>query len=145
MHSLIDAGADIEAPKKKHYPQYTMPQGTTILHAACLLSSPEAVKLLLDRGADVWAKTSRVGYPVTACCVLEDSRNSLRVVIDHPSARIAPNGSPVSEKVILEYTDNFGNTPLHAAARRSSVACIEELLSRGASRTARNGFGSTPV
>ena len=145
MHDLIDAGADIEAPMLKHYPRFTHAEGMTTLHSACLFSSPEAVKVLLDRGASVWATAGTVGYPVPCCCVLEDNRDTLRTLLDHPSARKGPDGRPVSAKMLLEKRDNFGNTPLHFAAKRSSIACIEELLSRDASRTKMNGFGATPV
>ena len=60
---LLDLGVPIES-RYGGDPYYGIPEDSTALHVAAWKSTPPAVKLLIDRGADVNARDGRGRTPI---------------------------------------------------------------------------------
>lgn len=117
---LLNAGADTNVSEI---------HGMTPLRLAVDKDNVEAVKLLLDAGANTevfWngmtplMEASQEGYTAVVRLLLEVGAN--------------PN-----------FTNISGNTPLMAAAHYGKVDVIELLLSHGANINAQNSHGFTPL
>jgi ankyrin repeat protein len=106
--------------------------GFTPLHLAAFFAQPEAVALLLDRGAD----------PCLA------ARNTSRVTPLHSA--VAGRNLEVVRLLLMHGADanarqQGGWTALHAAALHGDVAIVRLLLARGASPQAANDDGTTAL
>ena len=106
--------------------------GFTALHLAAFFAQPEAVALLLDRGAD----------PGLA------ARNTSRVTPLHSA--VAGRNLEVVRLLLMHGADanarqQGGWTALHAAALHGDVAIVRLLLARGASPQAANDDGTTAL
>jgi ankyrin repeat protein len=51
----------------------------------------------------------------------------------------------VDAGVNIDAKDNYGNTPLHEAARQGNINIIMSLVAKGAEINAINNYGDTPL
>jgi ankyrin repeat protein len=123
LEPLLEAGADPNARDK---------EGKTPLHYAVAHGRSDAVKLLLEYGAEVD----------------EELAEALRLTPLHLAAlrgdaaeveRLLKSGADPNVR------DVFGRTPLHYASARNHKAVAELLLSRGADPNAKDEGGKTPL
>jgi truncated hemoglobin YjbI len=109
--------------------------GRTLLHGATAAGCLPAVELLLDLGAAVGAADGSGRTPLFVAA------NECR----------GPNGSTLARTLLrrgaaVDARDRVKRcTPLHAAARRGSVAVAAALLEGGADLEARDVSGDTPL
>lgn len=110
--------------------------GWTALQIAAYAGQPEAVRLLLDRGADISARSSN-----------EMANTALHgAVAGWQAGRRAAVAAILLERgADLEALDRKRNTALHAAAHEGATDVIELLLHHGAAVNARRGDGKTPL
>ena len=108
--------------------------GNTPLHYAAEYSeNPEIIITLLDRGADVAAR-SEVGFLTPLHVAAEYSENPEIIIT------LLERGADVAAR------DTHGNTPLHfAAGNNENPAIIITLLEHGADVMARQKYGYTPL
>ncbi|KAK7873690.1 hypothetical protein R5R35_013224 [Gryllus longicercus] len=118
---LLNAGADVN---------FTTSHGWTPLMDAAYNAHADVVSLLLERGADIRAKTqgARTALHLAAC---HDRRGRCVFLLLNA-------GSPVDAK------DADGDTPLHCAARLDTEAAARALLAAGANTSARNKRNQRP-
>lgn len=116
------------------------PDGFTPLQLASFFGQPEAVRVLLERGAEVGAT----------------AKNPMRVQALHSAVAGGETGvaGPVIARIARLLLDNGaeanarqegGFTPVHAAAQRGDVELTQLLLERGADRSAATDDGRTPA
>jgi uncharacterized protein len=108
--------------------------GFTALHLAAFFGQPEAVRLLLERGADVNAvATSEQIGPVQPLHSAAATRRlaCARVLVER--------GADVNAR------QAGGYTPLHEAAGNGDVDLARLLLDAGADKEARKDDGQTPA
>ena len=104
--------------------------GWTPLMAAVMQDNAEMTGLLLDKGADMYARTRNLQTPL------------------HLAARW---GKPAAAEVLLRYKaspemlDELGWTPLMWAAMRNKRAVAEKLLKAGARVNSIDSDGNTPL
>lgn len=106
--------------------------GFTPLHLACAANHPEAVRLLIEKGADINAP----------------ARNEHQ---ERPLHRAVASGNPDLVLLLLEKGADInapqseGLTPLHEAARQGNEAIIKLLLEHMADINAMTREGKTPM
>jgi len=123
LEPLLEAGADPNARDK---------DGKTPLHYAVAHRHSDAVKLLLEYGAEAdeeLAEALRL-TPLHLAALRGDAEETERLL----NSGADPN-----------VRDVFCRTPLHYAAARNHKAAAELLLSRGADPNARDESGKTPL
>jgi len=106
--------------------------GWTPLHLAAFFGHADAVRVLLDAGADHAAV----------------SRNDLGVTPLHAALagnRLDAAGVLIERGADVNAPQAAGLTPLHYAARNNLEETARLLLARGARRDARSGDGKTPA
>lgn len=108
------------------------PDGFTALGLASFFGHPEAVKLLLERGARV----------------NDASRNRMRVAPLHSA--LAGSDRGIADLLLAAGADvnavqADGYTPLHEAAQNGDRDMVERLVAAGADRQARLDDGSMPA
>ena len=152
---LIAHGANPDAKDRKGY---------TPLHETAWWTDPSTLavaKLLLDKGADVNARATWDGTPLTDAA---DSNNlPLAELLVDRGANVnatCPFGCTclhhaVSSKNVAEFLitkgadvnikDNNGRTPLNWAVRRRHKDVVELLIAKGADVNAKNNEGETPL
>src|SRR5688572_14603754 len=98
------------------------PDGHTPLGLACFFGAPEAVRVLLERGADVHA-VSRNAITVQPLHAAVAGRNidAVRALLEH--------GAPVNAR------QQIGYTPLMGAAASGRDDLVDLLLAKGADAT----------
>jgi ankyrin repeat protein len=116
---ILDERAPVNARNK---------EGDTSLHIAVRQDEAETGKLLLSRGADIFAPNARGESPVFLTFY---SRGGLRQWMLSPENLSARNG--------------LGNTVLHYAAQWKLDTYIPLIIQKGASVEAANATGETPV
>jgi len=104
--------------------------GFTALHLAAFFGRPDAVRFLLDRGADVDAPGTgwMTGTPLHSAA---SSRRSEAVAL-----LLDAGADPDARQ-------SGGWTPLHAAARNGDLASVEALLAAGADPAVVNAEGTS--
>ena len=140
----------------------------TILDAAVEQGNDEILKLLIDFGADVNAVSEFVNWlePPLHRATEKGRLSMVRVLLEHgancnwrgsdvngwTASHIAARGHPDILRLLCdEYRADLslrlfnGSLPLHSAAWKGSVECIEILLARNMDIDARNNFGRTPL
>ena len=140
----------------------------TILDAAIQQGSDETLSLLIDFGADVNALSESTNYPEPPLHrATEMGRLSMvRILLEHgancnwqggdemrwTASHLAARGHPEILRLLCdEYGADLslrlsnGSLPLHTAAWKGSVECIEILLARNVDINARNYAGRTPL
>ncbi|KAG8164391.1 hypothetical protein KVR01_006309 [Diaporthe batatas] len=129
---LLEHGADPNANPRSD------PVCSTALEAACSRPSiipADIVSLLLERGA--------VGSLAGLVAAWNGNVEALRVLLDEGGEVFGIDAIPEAENPDWALKEEWG-TPLHGAAAKGEVACVEFLLSRGARTDIRNGAGLTP-
>lgn len=122
MKALLDAGANANA---------TGPKGRTALMSAVQSRKIEAVKLLLERGADINSRDELEGTALSWAAGPFGSAQAVAVLL--------ASGAEVN------VSDNNGMTPLIWAARFGDVERVEDLIEAGAKVTARDLKGKSAL
>lgn len=101
----------------------------TDLHRAATQGTPDEIRSLINRGADLEARTKQGHTPL------------------HEAARGTPDNirSLIDASADMEARDGQGWTPLHHAARYGNVAGLSTLIDAGADPDARANDGLTPL
>lgn len=102
--------------------------GWTPLSIAASAGQKDAAALLLENGADPFAKTPSKGGSVLSLAFNEKSGYLLGYIVKNASGK----------------TDIRGNTILHYAARLADEATVSRLLKLGLNKRAKNVSGETP-
>lgn len=142
---LLDHGANISAP--------SILMGTP-LHVAANSANIDALKVLIERGADVHAVDREKGY--TPLHALLDPRfhfhSSRRGSTSMPGRfRYGSDNRPAMTQLLLDHKSNVsaraddGNTPLHLAAKAGYASIMKMLLDHGADMNAVNRKGQFPI
>jgi uncharacterized protein len=153
LDALLAHGAVLDAPDAK---------GATALHLATQRDTTIVAGLLLDRGADLAARTSDGTTPLLAAVEHEEMLALLLARgADRTAARsdgrtalhqAAATGRPETLRLLLDAglavdaRDAAGDTPLHLAVQgEDALARVEMLLAAGADARSRNTAGLTPL
>ena len=107
-------------------------KGETPLHAACSKQDYDTVKKLLDQGAETNTQDYNRWAPLHELASRAEANQTLKLLLERGANPNVPGGE-----------DN--QTPLHEA---SAAGCIENciyLIQKGASKTARDAHGQTPL
>ncbi|TMW55107.1 hypothetical protein Poli38472_013869 [Pythium oligandrum] len=114
--------------------------GATALLVAITNGFPDVVQLLIDAGAELGAlKTPDRNSPLHEAAFRADP-TIMRMILE----RIEQNGNqPIAS--LIDMQNQFGNTPLHNAARTGSPECVEILLKADAKPSIVNVNGSLPL
>ncbi|MBI2246800.1 MAG: ankyrin repeat domain-containing protein, partial [Armatimonadetes bacterium] len=107
-------------------------EGWTALQLASHFGHANAVRFLLDRGADVGIKSTN-----------EMANTALHGAIAGKRTKIVP--LLLDQAADPEVKDSGGNTALHLAAHEGVPEIVEVLLRRGANINARRNDGLTPL
>lgn len=157
---FLDAGANIEAKR-----EFATPLIWSINRRQF-----ECFELLIDRGADLYARDRLGATPILlaienklpafvecllradpAICGVSQSPGSGPKADGHPLASAALKGSFECLRILLSYSidldasDSFHGPALVAAARSGSVDCVRELLNAGFDIEKRDDLGRTPL
>lgn len=116
---LINRGADVNAEDE---------DGTTPLHGACIRNNVPLAKKLLERGADVKAKTLSLGDTPLHWC---RSLAMAELMVGHGAS--------------VEAENTMGDTPMDSAAQQSEADCVKYYLQHGGNIRNQNAFGRTPL
>ena len=155
MRAELDGGADTAATDK---------HGGTLLRWATTCSDrPKVIALLLDRGADVNARTIYAETPLHRA-VSNGVGEVVELLLDHGAevdAREHHGATPLinagnsqDPKIITLLLDRgadvqaetgYGYTVLHTASERHGPDVVRTLLDRGADPGARTFSGATPL
>ena len=119
---LLDRGADIEARED-------FLDRTPIHMAASFNPDAGAVALLIERGADMWAR-DKDGETILHAAAGYGQREVIELLLDM--------------EMPIEVVDNSGCTPLHKAAWNPGPETAASLIARGAGRSVQDKHGVTP-
>ena len=151
IQALLNAGANVGARD---------PRGITPLHSAATLNdNPAVIQALLDGGADIEAKISGDELPGSTPLHLAAAFNynpeTTRIRRDQLAGTPRPTSyyeDPAALQALLDAgadfnaRDQFGQSPLHAAAAlNSNSAVTTALLDAGAAPNVRDDLGLTPL
>ncbi|KAJ8669924.1 hypothetical protein QAD02_001183 [Eretmocerus hayati] len=159
---LIDSGAPVNL--KTPYPVHTP------LHLAVISRSPEMVKILLDKGANISAECYEGDTPLTMAARMENTsivdliltydvrnyqnhhkfshlhvacmRNRISLV---KKLLLMNQGEIINEAVREDSLFYSGYTPLHCAVLFGCIEVVEFLLHSGADITIKDAKGMTPL
>ncbi|MCD4700136.1 MAG: sigma-70 family RNA polymerase sigma factor [Phycisphaerae bacterium] len=126
LEALISQGADVNArlARGANHP------GTTPLHNAAGGGNTAAMKVLLDHGADVDARTDAGDTPLIVA-VWFGQIEAIEMLLDQGAK--------------IDLKSNNGYTALHTTAWCGQVEAVKLLLTRGADADATNDSGQTPL
>ncbi|KAJ8668248.1 hypothetical protein QAD02_009911 [Eretmocerus hayati] len=163
VHRLISQGVRVNA-------EYQEVVSRTPLHLAVISRSPETIKLLLDRGADIGAKDWNFDTPLTLAAKMEN-----RYIVDmllsddvknqeneecfsHLHIACMMGRTDIVKKLVLDdHGENInktvkvcsifwpGYTPLHFATRYGFVETVKCLLNLGADMMIADSRKLTPL
>src|SRR5207244_3694025 len=119
-------------------------QGATPLALAAEINNVQAVKALVDGGADPLIPTEHGTSPLMlaagAGTDVSRSRSPAERAVAIQTVRFL-----VEHGADVHAAGQFGWTALHAAAYQGLNDVIEYLVSKGANLDAKDGFGQTPL
>lgn len=139
--------------------------GYTPLHVAVRAEDQQAVMTLLEKGADMEAK-SHEGETALLYAVRKDNRSIANLLLEngadvhardnkgnsvlHKAENYGTYGMLNSHYVNFWQEDNFhenhdGQTPLHLAAKRCNNFVVEDMCKRGANPTQEDNAGHTAL
>ena len=101
------------------------------IHLAASRGFVAVVKLLLDYGAAIEAKSTLDGTEALYQAARSGHKAVVRLLLEHGAA--------------IEATDQSGHRPIHTAAGRGHVAIVQMLLEKGAAIDAKDQYGYTPI
>ncbi|CAD5123349.1 DgyrCDS11707 [Dimorphilus gyrociliatus] len=137
--ALLNFGASVAKPNKL---------GQTPLHIACLANSglvdisTEIEEILIDSGADIFAKDSKDRLPLHYAFInINDSEQSETV---DPIELLSLLTSSMGNKKI-DVCDKNGQTPLHRAAIRGATVSCMHLIERSCDINKMDNFGNSPL
>nr|XP_015219218.1 PREDICTED: ankyrin repeat and SOCS box protein 11-like isoform X4 [Lepisosteus oculatus] len=119
------------------------------LHDACLGGHVACAKVLLENGANVNSVTVDGITPLyNACC--SGSAACVNVLLEYgsipqPDGQLASPIYEATKRGANVHKGRLQDTPLHAAARKSSAKVVEMLIDYGADVKSRNSEGNRPV
>ena len=125
INALLKAGANID-----HCPPVGRSEYVETALASAVRKSPEAARLLLDRGADPNAGLDQNRLPLIAAACWQRSE-LLPLLVKHGAK--------------LDSHDNMGRTALHCAALQGDAIAVRALLDAGANPNTEDENGETPV
>jgi beta-lactamase regulating signal transducer with metallopeptidase domain/ankyrin repeat protein len=128
---------------------------TSALANAAWEPSPEAVKLLLARGANPAGDPRDENTPLGQALIFGETKNTELLIkagahdvgdlsIAAALGDAAKVGDLLKKGANVNETDKLGNTPLYYAVRRAHVEIAEFLIAHGANVNQFNAFGMTP-
>lgn len=121
---LIEKGADVNI-KSTNDVKYT------VLHIAAKRNNVDAIKLLINNGAEVDSKDDYDRTPLYYAIDYSSDIDVIKFLID--------KGADVNVKIFNN------NMPLHIAAQRNNVEAVKLLISKGADINAKNNYFDTPL
>lgn len=142
VECLVDVGARVDSPS---------PLGAQPIHLAAIYGWLAVLSTLLDKGANVDARTRHVADAVWR---LSAPAKAQRADRQTPLMIAAQEGATAAARLLLErgatigLRDSSGSTALHAAASpwwNENTEFVSVLLEAGADRSARNTRDKTPV
>ncbi|MBO4533308.1 MAG: ankyrin repeat domain-containing protein [Treponema sp.] len=104
--------------------------GNTVLHYAADWEYAEAIKTLLEKGADINAKNAN-GETCLFNAAKSNNPSIIQLLVD--------GGASVKDR------DNLGSTPLHIAVRWGAQKSAEKLIKLGININAQNSAGKSPL
>ena len=104
--------------------------GNTVLHYAADWEYADAIKTLLEKGADINAKNAN-----GETCLFNGAKSNNPSIIQ----LLVDGGASVKER------DNLGSTPLHIAVRWGAQKSAEKLIKLGIDINAQNTAGKSPL
>ena len=134
--------------------------GETPLIAACMLNKPDIARLLIEKGADVNARSNRNGTALTNCddpelaklLIEKGAAVNAQGLADETALHLAiRDGMLELARVLLEngadptIANDRGETALHYAVDWDQPDIIKALLAEGADVTLENRNGQTPL
>lgn len=136
---LEDPELKVDVPIKRAVPRFrafsSIPKGSTPLHCACMVNSPECARFLLDSEVDVNA-CDALGRTPLFTAAFYNNIDVLSMIANHPNVK------PDFE---LAITSDEGGLPIGCtalmAASSGNVACVAELLTHFANPDAVDANG----
>ena len=104
--------------------------GNTVLHYAADWEYANAIKTLLEKGADINAKNAN-----GETCIFNAAKSNNPQIIQ----LLVDGGASVKDR------DNLGSTPLHIAVRWGAQQSAEKLIKLGININAQNSAGKSPL
>lgn len=117
-------------PERKPVNPYG-PMGMTALHTAASQGLLDEMKKLLDKGADVNARSKYEGYTPLHAAAEANAYHAVELLL--------------ARKAEVNVKDDFGRTPLHSVAKGGSVDIARLLVEKGAEVNATDVTGNTPM
>ena len=138
---LVENGFDLESRIKagEHYPE---DYDYTPLMIAALRNDYDMVKFLVEKGADVNAKTHSEYSSVVTPLLLSLDYEHIEFRYDENSfvaEYLINNGADINVK------NNHGETPLMYASKLHNIKVVELLIQKGADINAFNNYGNTAL
>src|SRR5262245_19472309 len=149
IRSLLDHGADVNGRISMEEPRWSGARyrrhlaGATALLFAAKVADVEAMRLLLDYGADSTINTEENITPLMAAAGIASASNQDRAsesqVLEAVKILVEEQGADVNE------ISDLGETAMHAAAYRVANSVVQYLFDKGAKLDVVARDGRTPL
>ena len=152
LEIIIHSGANLNAA------DYA---GETPLHIAVKYQYPEAIALLVSKGADQFIKNNRAKSALVMAFELGASFTQTCITESNLEAGDVEGNTPLLLAVYWDYTEitefllslganpqasnNHGATPLHFAVKNNNIKICQLLTKAGANVNLRDSYGNTPL